>query len=165
MGVLESGARRDDIAAIVHQVAKGTPVSLVCGVEGIGKTHTLYQASLVLLQARTWTAVRYVRMWQDSHDLLGALATLHCLSIPAWAPDSFRTAMCARSFPTGQTCGIIVDQITSSDQLNSLCRCVESPPPSPCLSSFDVVCRCMMTSTVAALNFVPPQMLYRYLDT
>ena len=101
MGVLESGARQDDIAAIVRQVNKGTPVSLLCGVEGIGKTHTLYQASLVLLQTRAWTAVRYVRMWQDSHDLLGALAVLQSLSIPAWVPDSFRTAMCARSLPSG----------------------------------------------------------------
>jgi hypothetical protein len=130
MGVLESGARRDDIAAIVHQVTRGTPMSVVCGVEGIGKTHTLYQASLVLLESRAWTAVRYVRMRPDSDDLLGALAGCQCLSIPAWAPDSFRNAMCARSLPTGQTCGLVVDHITTLHQLNSICRrAVSLPPP------------------------------------
>lgn len=128
MGVLEAGARRDDIATILHSVQKGIPLSLVCGVEGIGKTHTLYQASLGLLQSRTWTAVRYVRMCSESHDLVGALAVLQCLSIPSWAPDCFRTAACARSFPTGQPCGIVVDHITHTEQLNNLCRCSKLTP-------------------------------------
>lgn len=129
MGVLVSGARKDDIASIVHLVTKGTPVSLVCGVEGIGKTHTLYQASVALLQSRTWTSVRYVRTCEDSYDLLGAIAVQQSLSIPAWAPDNFRTAMVARSFSTTQNCGIVVDNITDPAQLNSICRCRNSPQP------------------------------------
>lgn len=112
VGVLEGSARRKDVMAVVAEVCKGTPVSLVCGVEGIGKTHTLYQATVSLLTSRAWVAVKYVQLpVQADHSLLSALCATQQLSIPAFAPASHRITALARSFPTMQQSGLVIDEV------------------------------------------------------
>lgn len=121
VGVLEGSARRKDVMAVVSEVGKGTPVSLVCGVEGIGKTHTLYQATVSLLTSRAWVAVKYVQLpVQAEQSLLPALCTAQQLSIPAFSSAAQRIAALARSFPTTQSSGLIIDEILCPSMIPQL---------------------------------------------
>lgn len=126
VGALEGSARRKDVMAVVAEVRKGAPVSLVCGVEGIGKTHSLYQATVALLASRAWTSVKYVALPADTeHGLLPALCAAQQLSIPAFAPAGHRIVALARSFPTTQPSGLIIDEILCPSMLPQLTALAE----------------------------------------
>eukprot|EP00892_Ulva_mutabilis_P008058 jgi/Ulvmu1/5624/UM023_0163.1 len=121
VGVLEGSARRKDVMAVAAEVRKGSPVSLICGVEGIGKTHCLYQATVALLASRSWASVKYVALPSDTdHSLLPALCAAQQLSIPAFAPAGYRIAALARSFPTAQPSGLIIDEILCPSMIPQL---------------------------------------------
>lgn len=126
VGVLEGSARRKDVMAVVAEVSKGTPVSLVCGVEGIGKTHSLYQATVSLLTSRAWASVKYVALPSDlEHSLLPTLCAAQQLSVPASAPKWHRITALARSFPSAQPSGLVIDEILCPSMIPPLVTLAE----------------------------------------
>jgi hypothetical protein len=87
---------------------------------GIGKTRVMQQATAQMLQSRTWFNTAYLRVTGSKPDASRMLCSLLNVPIPAFAPPEYTLARLAHCLAFGQRCGLIIDGIEHSSDLEAL---------------------------------------------